>query len=99
MNEADKIIGELSKKGGVTGIIAMTSDGVTIRTDFPEAETNLYSSLIAHFVQRTKKSLGEIQNVGELETIRIRSKKNELIIAPSGDFILIVVQEPFKASK
>ena len=93
--EVDKICADISRKGGVTGIIAMTSDGRPIRTDFPNTETYLYSDLVARFVQRTKKSFEEIPDVGEIETIRIRSKKNELIVAPYGNFILIVVQDPF----
>ena len=99
MTDAEKILCELSRKEGVVGTVVMTSDGVPIRSDFPETETNLYSSLVAHFVQRTKKALEEIPESGDAEVIRVRSKKNELVIAPYGNFIFVAVQDPFNAKK
>lgn len=99
MSDADKIIADLSRKDGVVGTVILTSDGVPIRSDFPENETNLYSALVAHFVQRTKKALEDIPDSGETEIIRIRSKKSELIVAPYGNFIFIAVQDPFSQPK
>ena len=93
MNEADKILTELSGKDGVIGTIAMTKDGVPIRSTFTVEETNLFSALVAHFISRTHKALEDLQEAGELETVRIRSKKNELIVAPYGDYIFIAVQD------
>lgn len=95
MTEAEKILNDLSAKDGVIGTIAMTKDGVPVRSTFPVDETNLFSSLVAHFIQRTYKALEGVPDSGELETVRIRSKKNELIVAPYGDFIFIAVQDPF----
>ena len=99
MTEAEKILGELSRKDGVLGTVVMTSDGVPIRSDFPENETNLYSALVSHFVQRTHKALEEIEDSGEPEVIRVRSKKNELVIAPYGKYIFVAVQDPFSVKK
>ena len=94
MNEAEKILSELSSKEGVLGTIAMTKEGVPIRTTFTADETNLFSALVAHFISRTHKALEDLPEAGELETVRIRSKKNELVIAPYGDYIFIAVQDP-----
>ena len=93
MNEAEKLLTELSSKDGVIGTIAMTKEGVPIRTTFTADETNLFSALVAHFISRTHKALEDLPEAGELETVRIRSKKNELIIAPYGDYIFIAVQD------
>lgn len=95
MNEAEKILNDLSTKEGVIGTIAMTKEGVPIRTTFTVEETNLFSALVSHFIARTHKALEDLPEAGDLETVRIRSKKNELIIAPYGDFIFIAVQNPF----
>lgn len=99
MADAEKILADLSRKEGVIGTVVLTDDGVPIRSDFPENETNLYSALVAHLVQRTKKALEEIPDSGETEIIRIRSKKNELIVAPYGNYIFIAVQDPFNVHK
>jgi len=99
MNEAEKILSSLSSKEGVIGTIAMTKDGVPIRTTFSDEDTNVYSALVAHFVQRTHKALSDMPEAGELETIRIRSQKNEIIIAPYGEFVFIAVQDPFYTKK
>ena len=99
MADAEKILGELSQKDGVLGTIVMTSEGVPIRSDFPENETNLYSSLVSYFVHRTQKALEEIEEAEEAEIIRIRSKKNEIVIAPYGNYIFVAVQDPFNVKK
>jgi dynein light chain roadblock-type len=99
MSDCERILNELSRKPGVLGTIVMTSDGVPIRTDFPEDETNLYSSLVSHFVQRVKKALSEIEDVGETEVIRVRSKKHEMVISPFGNFIYLAVQDPVNVKK
>jgi dynein light chain roadblock-type len=94
MSDSEKILLDLSRKPGVLGTLVTTRDGVPIRSDFPPDATDLYSALVAHFVQRTRKALEEIPETGAPEVIRIRSKKNELIIAPQGEFIFIAVQDP-----
>lgn len=99
MSEAEKILNDLSQKEGVIGTIAMTKEGVPIRTTFSADETNTFSALVAHFISRTHKALEEIPEAGDLETVRIRSKKNELIIAPYGEYIFIAVQNPFNKQK
>lgn len=98
MGDAEKILTELSRKEGVLGTVVMTIDGVPIRSDFPENETNLYSALIAHFVQRSRKAFEDTPETGEIEVIRVRSKKNELIISPYGNYIYLAVQDPFQHS-
>ena len=56
---------------------------------------------ISHFVAKartTVKKLDRTQPEDELSTIRIRSKKHEIIIAPEctngHEYILVVVQNP-----
>jgi dynein light chain roadblock-type len=99
MSIAERLLAEISRKEGVLGTIVMTDEGVAIQSDFPESETNVYSSLVAHFVQRTKKALEEIGDAGEPEVIRVRSKKHEMVIAPFGKFILLAVQDPINVKK
>jgi dynein light chain roadblock-type len=99
MSIAERLLSEISRKDGVLGTIVMTDEGVAIQSDFSEAETNVYSSLVAHFVQRTKKALEEIGDAGEPEVIRVRSKKHEMVIAPFGKFVLLVVQDPINVKK
>jgi dynein light chain roadblock-type len=99
MTDGERIFTELSRKPGVLGTIVMTSDGVPIRSDFQQKDTDLYSSLVAHFVQRVKKALEELDGIGEPEIIRVRSKKHEMVIAPSGNFIYLAVQDPVNAKK
>jgi dynein light chain roadblock-type len=99
MGDAERILTELSRKPGVLGTIVMTSEGVPIRSDFQQNETDLYSSLVGHFVQRVKKALAEIPDMGETEVIRVRSKKHEMVISPFGEFIYLAVQDPVNAKK
>jgi dynein light chain roadblock-type len=99
MGDAEKILGDLSRKPGVLGTLVMTRDGVPIRSDFEEKATNVYAAAVAHFVQRTRKALEDIPETGAPQVIRIRSKKNELVVAPQGDFVFIAVQDPLSVKK
>lgn len=99
MADAERVLSDLSRKEGVLGTVVMTDDGVPIRSDFPEHETNLYASLVAHFVQRTKKALDEMETSEVPEVIRVRSKKNEMVIVPSEGFVYVAVQDPYKGTK
>ena len=95
ISDSEKIFLQISQKPGVLGSIAMKTDGIPIRTDFSDEQTNLYCALVSQFLKRTDKVLGNILDDPKLESIRIRSKKNELIIAPEGDYVLVVVQDPY----
>ncbi|OHT11587.1 Roadblock/LC7 domain containing protein [Tritrichomonas foetus] len=74
----------------------MTYNGLPIRTSFKDAEAIHYAALISEFIRKAKSVVEpSLLNGTPIDVIRIRSNKNEIIIAPDskGETILVVVQD------
>ena len=79
---------------GIEGIILSDSEGVPIKSTFNESEKTLYYTTSASmFVKKCRNVVKELIEE-DLTFIRIRTKLNEIMIAPENDFIFIVVQNP-----
>ena len=59
-----------------------------------QADTIEYGSLINQFTTKTQLTLKSLHPDEEINFIRIRSKKHEIMIAPEKEFTLIVLQNP-----
>ena len=85
------VIEEISHKG-VEGIILSDSEGVPIKSTFNDDQiTYYYTTSASMFIKKCKNVVKELVEE-ELNFIRIRTKLNEIMIAPEDDFIFIVVQ-------
>ena len=79
---------------GIEGIILSDSEGVPIKSTFNEEEkTYYYTTSASMFVKKCRNIVKELIEE-DLTFIRIRTKLNEIMIAPENDFIFIVVQNP-----
>jgi predicted regulator of Ras-like GTPase activity (Roadblock/LC7/MglB family) len=94
-SEIDGILKGLGNLTGVIGTMVMNSNGLPIRTSFKEAESIHYAAFVSEFLRKMR-SVVEPLLGAPIDVIRVRSHKNEIIIAPSdpkSDIILIVVQD------
>jgi dynein light chain roadblock-type len=77
-------------------------DGVPIKSTINEEQkTYFYTTSASIFIKRCKNLVNDLIPKEELTFIRIRTKQNEIMIAPGiniitieGEFILIVIQNP-----
>lgn len=70
-------------------------EGVPIKSTFTDEQTTyFYSTSASVFIRRCKVVVKELLKNEELNFIRIRTKQNEIMIAPDGEFLLIVIQNP-----
>ena len=93
--EIDHIMKGLGNQPGVRGTMVMNSNGLPIRTTFRDAEAVHYAALISELLRKSKSVVEPLMG-GQIDVIRIRSHKNEIIITPSdakSDIILVVVQD------
>jgi dynein light chain roadblock-type len=83
---------------GVQGFIVMNGDGISVRSSMGNAETVHYAALVSRYVAKCRSCVKHLDGEDELEFVRIRSMKHEIMIAPdfSGgtDYYLVVVQNP-----
>jgi dynein light chain roadblock-type len=93
--EIDGILKGLGNLTGVLGTMVMNSNGLPIRTTFKDAEAIHYAAFISEFLRKLRAVLEPMLGA-PIDVIRVRSHKNEIIIAPSdqkSDIILVVVQD------
>jgi len=93
MSESDAILKGLLNQPGVIGAIVMKMNGLPIKSTFKDSETIHYAGLVNEFVKKAKSTLETNTLANPINVIRIRSHKNEIIITPDNDMILIVVQD------
>lgn len=79
---------------GVQGVVVINSDGIPIRTTVAQAKTAHLVGLLHGFILKTKSTIKEMDTQNDLTFIRLRSQKDEILIAPDREFTMIVVQKP-----
>lgn len=53
-----------------------------------------YASLISHFVTKARSVVRQLDDGNELQFVRIRSLRHEVMVAPDREYTLIVIQDP-----
>lgn len=88
----------LQSHKGVVGVIIINADGIAVRSTVENDLTVQYAALMSQFTVKARSVVRELDPDNELEFVRIRSKKHEIMIAPefdkSREYYLIVVQDP-----
>ncbi|CDS43358.1 dynein light chain [Echinococcus multilocularis] len=93
MNEVEDTFNRIQMHKGVQGIIIMNNDAVPIRTTMDKPMTVHYCALSQQLVSKSRAGVRDGDPTNDLTFLRIRSKKNEIMIAPDKEYTLIVVQE------
>ncbi|XP_048204995.1 dynein light chain roadblock-type 1 isoform X3 [Perognathus longimembris pacificus] len=68
--------------------------GIPIKSTMDNPTTTQYASLMHNFILKARSTVREIDPQNDLTFLRIRSKKNEIMVAPDKDYFLIVIQNP-----
>jgi dynein light chain roadblock-type len=83
---------------GVIGFMVMTTEGLAVRSTLGEGETLQYAALVSRYAEKCRACTKRLSEDDELQLVRIRSAKHEIVIAPdycSGSkYLLVVVQDP-----
>lgn len=104
INMVEETLKRISSHKGILGVIIVNADGIPIRSTFENNVSVQYASLVSHFTVKARSAVKQISKndpEDDLQLIRIRSKKHEIMIAPDFDklheYQLIVVQNPSTA--
>lgn len=95
--DIEELVKRISSNPGVRGFLILNHEGIAIRHSFTEASRELsvqYAALFQSLAMKAKNVLQEIGGNNELQIIRLRSKKDEVIVAPDNKYMLIIIQEP-----
>ncbi|XP_038871283.1 dynein light chain roadblock-type 1 isoform X1 [Salvelinus namaycush] len=92
--EVEETLKRIQGQKGVQGIIIVNAEGIPIKTTLDNSSTVQYAGLIHQLVMKARSTVRDIDPQNDLTFLRVRSKKNEIMIAPDKDYFLIVIQNP-----
>uniref|UniRef100_A0A672G5D1 Dynein light chain roadblock n=1 Tax=Salarias fasciatus TaxID=181472 RepID=A0A672G5D1_SALFA len=92
--EVEETLKRIQSQKGVQGIIIVNSEGIPIKSTMDNSSTAQYAGLIHQLVMTARSTVRDMDPQNDLTFLRVRSKKNEIMIAPEKDYFLIVIQNP-----
>ncbi|XP_023795861.1 dynein light chain roadblock-type 1 [Cyanistes caeruleus] len=94
MAEVEETLKRIQSQKGVQGIIVVNAEGIPIKSTIDNTTTIQYAGLMHSFIMKARSTVRDIDPQNDLTFLRIRSKKNEIMVAPDKDYFLIVIQNP-----
>lgn len=106
--KVEETLARIQSQKGVHGVVVITSDGAVLRSNLDNVVTIQYATLCSQLCGLAAGVVRDLDTENELKILRIRTKKNELMISPgkllclivpvlhiaAKNFIIIVVQNP-----
>ena len=77
---------------GVVGLVIVSEDGIPIRTTLDNSTTLQYVAMCNTLCGLARGVVRDTDPQNDLKILRVRTKKNEIIMAPEGGRYLIVIQ-------
>jgi dynein light chain roadblock-type len=93
-SEVEETLKRVQSHKGVKGVLIMNSDGIPIRSNLSNEETETYCALVSQLSLKAAGVVRTLDESDELAFLRVRSKKYEIMIAPDKDYTLVVIQNP-----
>ena len=98
MSEIENILSRIKSHKSVEGYMVSNLKGDIIKTTYigeKKQDGDRIISYLPELVHKTQITVKNLDTDDELQFLRIKTKKNEVLIAPDKEFVLIVVQTPF----
>ena len=92
-SEVEETLKRIQSHRGVKGVLIVSADGVPIRSNLDDDETQTYAALLSQLASKAANVVRTLDETDELTFFRIRSKKHEIMIAPDPEYLLIVIQK------
>ncbi|KAL3075593.1 hypothetical protein niasHS_006348 [Heterodera schachtii] len=89
--DVEETIKRIQSQKGVTGVIIMDNIGRAIRSTFDDDTTAHHAALLQQLCERSKNVVREMDTSNDLSFMRLRTKKNEIMIAPDKDYLIAVI--------
>ncbi|XP_069740410.1 dynein light chain roadblock-type 2-like isoform X2 [Narcine bancroftii] len=94
MAEVEETLKRIQNQKGVLGIVIVNIEGIPIRSTMDNATTTQYAGLIHQLAVKARSTIRDLDAQNDLTFLRIRTKKNEIMVAPDKEYLLIVIQNP-----
>ncbi|KAK1799645.1 hypothetical protein P4O66_006182 [Electrophorus voltai] len=81
--EVEETLKRIQSQKGVQAIIIVNAEGIPVKTTLDNSSTVQYAGLIHQLVMKARSTVRDIDPQNDLTFLRVRSKKNEIMIAPA----------------
>ncbi|XP_017050452.1 dynein light chain roadblock-type 2 [Drosophila ficusphila] len=92
--EIEEMLKRYQNFPNVVGIIILDPFAIPIKTTMEYTQTVHYAALISTLTFKGAKMVASLDASNELLNIRLRTKQHEVLVLPSENYIIIVVQNP-----
>ncbi|XP_017081405.1 dynein light chain roadblock-type 2 [Drosophila eugracilis] len=92
--EVEELLKRYQSFPNVVGVIILDPFAIPIKTTMEYTLTVHYAGLISTLTYKAAKMVTNLDASNELTGLRLRTKVHEVIVLPSENYIIIVVQTP-----
>ncbi|XP_002731040.1 dynein light chain roadblock-type 2-like [Saccoglossus kowalevskii] len=92
--EVENTLKRIQGHKGVLGLIVVNPEGIILRTTLDNSTTLQLANSIQQITALAKSVVRDVDPQNDLTFLRIRSKKNEIMVAPEDGYLLVVIQNP-----
>lgn len=94
VSEVEETLARIKSHKGVEGVVIMTKEGAIIQSSLSEEDSKEHAALLSSLTEKASILVDTLDPDDELNFLRVRSKKKEIMIAPEGSYVLVVIQNP-----
>uniref|UniRef100_A0A915NFJ1 AAA+ ATPase domain-containing protein n=1 Tax=Meloidogyne floridensis TaxID=298350 RepID=A0A915NFJ1_9BILA len=87
-SDIEETIKRIQSQKGVVGVIIMDNIGRAIRSTLDDETTNQHSLLLHQLCDKSKNTVKEMDAFNDLTFLRLRTKKNEILVAPDKEYMI-----------
>jgi dynein light chain roadblock-type len=98
-SEIEDTLKRIQSHKGVTGILIVNKDGIPIKSNLSDESAKAHAALISQLTSKARSVVRTLDPQNDLTFLRVRSKKNEIMIAPDKEYMLFVIQDPNTVEK
>ena len=84
-SEVDETVKRIMSHKGILGVVIVNNDGIPIRSTLDNVVSVQYAGLVTQLVIKSRSMVRDLQMDNDLQFLRLRSKKHEILIAPGTD--------------
>uniref|UniRef100_A0A1I7ZWT2 Dynein light chain roadblock n=1 Tax=Steinernema glaseri TaxID=37863 RepID=A0A1I7ZWT2_9BILA len=99
MVDVDETIKRLQTQKDVVGVVIMDTKGRVIRSTLDDETTTQTSTLLHQLCDKSAWVVKEMDPTNDLTFLRLRTKKNEIMISPNKDYLMAVLTQLHTSSK
>jgi len=98
MAEVEERIARIKNHKGVKGLLIVDENGKYIRTTMSSSGNDTapkqYAQRVTELAKKARSVVRDIDPMNDLTFFRVRSKRQEIMVAPDKNLFLIVIQQP-----